>query len=300
MSNELSNGNSDSREKRERNLLFWVPFVLLFLISVLFFTICKNAVIGWVLLVLFFVIIFLLRKFMSKFGAVYIICLIAVFIIIFAVFSYSVPGKSNNASLSETSSTSNSVGADSSALKTVQFSNSYIFPDNKGSYVVKIDTDTISNNYVLTLTVTMPKEAIPDGFKWDVNKITETVTVGTQKVAAEDYVGVYWQSANSTPDYYDTCNLGTLVASGKMSTDPSTLNGFKDAVFTRNANSLEELKKYMQAGDKLCLYWYNVSEVGAAGDDGSVQIHNEKGYGIHPSIAEAIIPWSDIISSFGI
>lgn len=313
--------DSFDKEKKKNKLLFWIPFILVFVISVLLFIYFKNTIIGWGLLIVFFVIIFLFKKFLSKLGLITIIGWIVILVVISAIFSFTLQGNIDNststvaksstlsddststgAKSSNSSNNSNSTSTESKSdvFNNLQFSNNYDFPNNKGTYVISVTTDVKKNEYILTITVKMPKEAIPEGFKWDTNLITDTITVGTTKIIADDHVAVYWQSLNSKPDNDNTYFLSTDVNAGKFSTDPSSLVGFKDATFTKNAKSLKELKNYMQSGDKLDIYWYNVKEAGAQVNSNSIRILYEKGYGLHPNIAETTIPWSDIITKLGI
>lgn len=306
------NGNKNNNNGKKHGVMFWAVFVILFLISAALFTASKNTVIGWVSLIVIFVIAYFLKNFLSKRGCLLnIIIWVLILFLIFIVFAFSLPKDSSPKPASGTSAPAVSANTSNTGFKNLQFSKTYNFPNSKGFYTLKISTE--NNSYVIKIYVQVPKEIIPAGFKWNSQTVTEQVyrIPGDELSSspATDIMSVCWKSAGVAVERGGKIGPLGPATNFDIKTMQLSLKDYSDTTLYGYASSLEELKTLMRSGDTLDIYWYNLKEVGFTdvkkevignATNYSATIMQWKGYGLHPNIASAEIPWGAIMTELGI
>ena len=121
---------------------------------------------------------------------------------------------------------------------------------------------------------------------------------------------VFWKSVNKQPGLDRLDSFVGWDAYDSKSKSHTLKDYISKTSFERQAYTLDQLKKIMQTGDKLELFWFNINEVGLTdiketkNSDGSINKSGrwlvEKGYGLHPNLAETIIPWDSILKEIGL
>lgn len=281
-------------ENGKKDLLFWIPFVILLFISIVFFLGASNTVVGWFLLLILFIVLFFSKaKILSFKLIINIIFWIVMLFFIFLIFSFTLPSNKDDG---------NKKNLSSEKVVNVNYSKSYDFPGNIGDY--KISVNNKGNDYILKIDVKVSKDILPEGFKWDPLSVKEMSEMNS---AALDNLFVCWKSVDEQPKYD---RLGSLGPMETFENNKYILKDYNETSFIKHGKSIDDLKKYMQQGDKLELLWFNTNEAGYI-DVKEIKdpsgftyktgtLNAEKGYGLHPNLYETEIPWDSMLEEIGI
>ncbi len=275
---------------------FWIPFIALIIISALSFILWKHTVIGRIILLFIFILVYKLRiKYYNLDDLIGLLFWIGAVIIILCLFGLTLASRSDQATYDNTSKDQSQNG-----IKPLNYSKKFNLPDDKGEYEVSLTT--LNNSYDIKITIVVPSSILPSDFIWDPAKAPTYVVEGTN-LHATDRLDVFLCSSDDTIKPYQSSNLGPAI-NGKGMLTPT----FNTSMYVRVKN-IDELLDFTSKYDQLKLIRYNTKAVGIKDFEKNTKdlqtslsfgYNAEKGYTDYPPLLKIEIPWSEILRQIGL